>query len=102
MLHACRAVSEAELSILHLREEALQKLGSNRMRRLPSHAGSSGGCSKSLLHRDTLCHLSARGQSTVARTSLAARHRWEWALRRVLTVNRILKVFQESSLYSTS
>lgn len=101
---SCRAVSEAELSILHLRERMVQQVRSKRIQigsvhRLVSQFAPSVPCVKELRVRsDTLSKLSARGQSTVARTSLAARHRWEWALRRVLTMIRICKVFQQSSI----
>jgi hypothetical protein len=35
-------------------------------------------------------------QSGVARTSLDAKHRWEWALRRVLMMRKVVRAFGES------
>ena len=91
----CRARSERKSS---LTAPCLRNSKGYRLQQQPQQQQVAG---RSVLHRGTLSKMSARGQSTVARTSLAARHRWEWALRRVLTMNKVLRVLQESSLYGS-
>jgi hypothetical protein len=90
----CRAVSEAELLIAQRRERLVQKQRSRLLQPRPKarlksalHGGSDG----------KFLSLAGASRSTVARTSLAARHRWECALRRVLIMNRVLRALQESS-----
>lgn len=86
---ACRAVSEAELAILRKQERKTSK-GTVRFRSISEEHGNTP------LARGALGNLKERHRSVVARTSLTARYRWEWALRRILIMSKVTRAFQES------
>jgi hypothetical protein len=86
----CRSVSQSELLILRNRERAMHSdtRGSNNICPLPD--------SMTLFSGTAFRGLNLVSQSVVARTSLSAKVRWEWALRRVLTMRKVVRMFVES------
>eukprot|EP00892_Ulva_mutabilis_P009416 jgi/Ulvmu1/6847/UM031_0052.1 len=84
-----RAVSEAELAILRKQERHTKK-DTFRFRPIREKEA------RTPLGKGALLNLRERHRSGVARTSLAARYRWEWALRRVLIMSKVTRAFQES------
>ena len=87
----CRAVSEAELAILRKQERNTKK-GRVQFQPIPEEHASTP------VARGALLTLRERHRSGVARTSLAARYRWDWALRRILIMCKVTRAFQESMI----
>jgi hypothetical protein len=79
-----RAVSEAELSILQRQNRRLGTFPVDQPRNEVSNRRNS-----------VLENLHSGRKSAVARTSLMARHRWDFVLHKVLLMNRVARAFQE-------